>query len=279
MSRKSLSLVLLLLVSLSAFSQVRTDSIQSKILGTWKKYSIILPRGYSQSNTSYPILYLLHGGSGGHTDWTVKGKASDALSVMTASGEADEMIIVMPDAGGTLQGYFNGTDGTWMYEDYFFKEFMPYIESTYRVKADKQHRAIAGLSMGGQGTFVYAFRHPELFSSAYAMSGYFYCTLVKDHEKMLPSMQPYQLRIEQQDCIKMVQGATNEMVEGMKGVKWFLDCGDDDFTYEANTELVKALRDKGVPYQFRVRDGGHTWEYWHSALYIALPFISRNFAH
>ena len=279
MSRKSLSLVLLLLVSLSAFSQVRTDSIQSKILGTWKKYSIILPRGYSQSNTSYPILYLLHGGSGGHTDWTVKGKASDALSVMTASGEADEMIIVMPDAGGTLQGYFNGTDGTWMYEDYFFKEFMPYIESTYRVKADKQYRAIAGLSMGGQGTFVYAFRHPELFSSAYAMSGYFYCTLVKDHEKMLPSMQPYQLRIEQQDCIKMVQGATNEMVEGMKGVKWFLDCGDDDFTYEANTELVKALRDKGVPYQFRVRDGGHTWEYWHSALYIALPFISRNFAH
>ena len=260
-------------------AQVKTDSLKSNILDATMYYNILLPRGYNQnSSESYPILYLLHGGSGSHTDWEKKGSVDGALSQMTASGEADKMIIVMPDAHVNIQGYFNGSDGTWNYEDYFFKEFIPYIESHYRVKADKEHRAIAGLSMGGQGTFVYSFRHPELFSSAYAMSGYFYCTLIPDHNDMPSSMVPYQVRIEQQNCIKMMQNATKEQIEGMKSIRWFFDCGDDDFTYEANTELIQELRKAGIPYQFRVRDGGHTWEYWHSALHIALPFISRGFA-
>lgn len=283
MKKTIITLLALLVPMLSLMAQVRTDSIKSQILGEYKKFNIILPRSYNQNpETSYPILYLLHGGSGSYTDWSKKGMASESLSVMTASGEADQMIIVMPDASGSdthPQGYFNGTDGTWKYEDHFFQELIPYVESHYRVKADKQHRAIAGLSMGGQGTFVYAFRHPELFSSAYAMSGYFYCTLIKDHDKFPSTMVPYQVRIEQQNCINLMKNATKEQIEGMKTVKWFLDCGDDDFTYEANVELIQELRQAGVPYQLRVRDGGHTWEYWHSGLYIALPFISRNFAH
>ena len=76
------------------------------------------------------------------------------------------MIIVMPGANTDKRGYFNDVKGEWRYEDFFFEEFMPFIEKKYRIKADKHYRAISGLSMGGGGTFMYALNHPELFSAA-----------------------------------------------------------------------------------------------------------------
>ena len=83
--------------------------------------------------------------------------------------------------------------------------------------------------------------------------------------------------VEDNNSVKLVLGATEEQIEAAKSVKWFLDCGDDDFTYDANVELVSALRKRGIRYEFRVREGAHNWEYWHSALYNALPFVSRIF--
>ena len=80
------------------------------------------------------------------------------------------MIIVMPDANTGRRGYLNDIKGEWRYEDFFFQEFMPFIEKTYRIKPDKHYRAVAGLSMGGEGTFIYALHHPELFSSACPLS-------------------------------------------------------------------------------------------------------------
>ena len=80
------------------------------------------------------------------------------------------MMIVMPDANTGKRGYSNNANSTWRYEDFFFQEFMPFIEKTYRIKADKRYRAVSGLSMGGDGTFTYALHHPELFSAACPLS-------------------------------------------------------------------------------------------------------------
>ena len=80
------------------------------------------------------------------------------------------MIIVMPDASSGRKGYFNSLDNKWNYEDFFFQEFMPYIEKEYRIKSEKRFRAVAGLSMGGGGAFIYALRHPDIFSSACPLS-------------------------------------------------------------------------------------------------------------
>jgi Enterochelin esterase and related enzymes len=151
-----------------------TDSIQSKILNATRQFTVYLPKSYDGNSTQqYPILYLLHGLGGIHTSWFHDQHCKEVMDQLAASGDACEMIIVSPNAGGNIMagawnGYFNMPG--WAYEDFFFKEFLPYIETTYRVKCDKQHRAIGGLSMGGGGATSYAQRYPDMFCATYAMS-------------------------------------------------------------------------------------------------------------
>lgn len=254
--------------------RVEFKTMPSEILNEDREYSIFLPAGYEQNTKkSYPILYLLHGGGGSHKDWPTRGHVADVANQLIASNEAVEMIIVCPEAGKTFMNYFNNPD--WRYEDYFFEEMIPYIESNYRVIADKKHRAIAGLSMGGQGTIVYASHHPELFCAAYAMSGYLYAMDLPFINPDDEVMQKVQKLVDDNNCINYLAKASDEKVDQLKSLSWFIDCGDDDFTFPLNMEYVAEMQNRQIPYQLRVRDGGHTWEYWHSALYIALPFISN----
>ena len=191
------------------------------------------------------------------------------------------MIVVMPNVGSTtekaMDGYFN-VEG-WAYEDFFFKELIPYVEKTWRVQADKQHRALAGLSMGGGGTTKYAQHHPDMFCAAYAMSA---LMSIPGQGAVMPQRPGDKVSILnasviKNSCIDFVKNADDAVKENLKTVTWFVDCGDDDFLLDRNIEFVQAMKAAQIPVQFRVRDGGHTWEYWHSALYTALPFISRCF--
>jgi len=260
-----------------AMGKVEYKTMPSKILNQDREYAIYLPKSYATNpDKKYPVLYLLHGGGGSHTDWEKQGHLTAAANQIIDGNEACEMIVVCPEAGKNLMNYFNSPG--WLYEDYFFQELIPYIEANFRVKADKKNRAIAGLSMGGGGTVVYASHHPEMFCAAYSMSGYFYR---HDNLRWINFNDPVQKKVHQlvedNNCIKYMQSASPEKVEAMKTVNWFIDCGDDDFTLKANLEFVLALNEKAIPHQLRVRDGGHTWEYWNSALYIALPFVSNCF--
>ncbi len=275
----STALLFIVVIGFAQFPQsgkVEYKTMPSKILNEEREYSVFLPAGYEQnSDKSYPVLYLLHGGGGSHTDWPRLANLEGVANQLMASNEANEMIIVCPEAGKTFMNYFNNPD--WRYEDYFFEELIPFIETNYRILANKQHRAIAGLSMGGQGTVVYASHHPELFCAAYSMSGYLYSMDLPFLDPNDPVMSKMQKLVEDNNCIKYLNYAPAEKVEQMKSVSWFIDCGDDDFTFPLNMEYVAALREKQIPYQLRVRDGGHTWEYWHSALYVALPFVADCF--
>ena len=78
-------------------------------------------------------------------------------------------------------------------------------------------------------------------------------------------------------CVDFVANADEDRIANLRTVAWFVDCGDDDFLLDRNIEFTQAMRKKKIPCQFRIRDGGHTWEYWHSALYTCLPFVTRNF--
>jgi poly(3-hydroxybutyrate) depolymerase len=155
-------------------SRVVTDSIHSAILDSYRAYSVFLPDGYdNNSEKKYPVLYLLHGILNTNKGWYENGRVKSVMDQLTQSGDACEMIIVTPNAGGNIyegvwNGYFNMPD--WSYEDFFFNEFVPHIERVYRIRADKSHRAIGGLSMGGGGSTVYAQRHPDMFCACYAMS-------------------------------------------------------------------------------------------------------------
>ena len=145
-------------------------TLKSSILNGERKYAIYLPPDYETSQRFYPVLYLLHGAGDDQTGWVQFGEVLSIADKTIADGKCTPMIIVMPDAQTGQRGYFNSVKGNWRYEDFFFEEFIPYLENTYRIKKEKRYRAIAGLSMGGGGTFMYALHHPELFSSACPLS-------------------------------------------------------------------------------------------------------------
>lgn len=186
------------------------------------------------------------------------------------------MIIVMPDAGTTYDGYFN-CDG-WHYENFFFNEFIPHIESRYRIKNDKEHRAIAGLSMGGGGATGYALRHSEMFSTAYAMSalmGMVDNTWISHDPD--PRRRTFMQSVIRHNNTAIVQNISASLRDSISTVRWFFDVGDDDFLFDNNMEFIKAMRKQRIPHQLRVRDGAHTWDYWQQALHIALPYIGKGF--
>lgn len=264
-------------------SKIETQIIHSNLLNTEREYSIFLPKSYEvDTEKTYPILYLLHGMLDTNKGWHERGHVKDVMDQLVASGEVCEMIIVTPNAGGNIyegvwNGYFNMPG--WNYEQFFYEEFVPYIEKTYRVIGDKQHRAIAGLSMGGGGATSYGQRYVSMFSSVYAMSALMNIPEEGAYpsEKSDDKMAILTRSVIEHSCVKYVEEADETIKEQLRSVKWFVDCGDDDFLLNRNIEFTQALRKAQIPCEFRVRDGGHTWEYWHSALYICLPFASRNF--
>lgn len=251
-------------------------SMYSDTLGCEKNYCIYLPASYADKTKSFPVLYLLHGLTDTHTAWRDRGNIHDIATAIFQKGEAPEMIIVMPDAGTTYDGYFN-CDG-WHYENFFFNEFIPHIESRYRIKNNKEHRAIAGLSMGGGGATGYALRHSEMFSTAYAMSalmGMVDNTWISHNPD--PRRRTFMQSVIRHNNTAIVQNISASLRDSISTVRWFFDVGDDDFLFDNNMEFIKAMRKQRIPHQLRVRDGAHTWDYWQQALHIALPYIGKGF--
>jgi enterochelin esterase-like enzyme len=280
---------ILLTISLIAYyvlanaqgSKVYDDlSLKSKILGMERKYAVYLPPGYETSQRSYPVLYLLHGGGDDQTGWVQFGEVQMITDKAIAEGFATPMIIVMPDANTGKRGYSNNATGTWRYEDFFFQEFMPFIEKTYRIKAEKHYRAVSGLSMGGDGTFTYALHHPELFSSACPLSAGTGPLTLDEAKTRLTKETP---GISDQDITayynrQSVLLLVNNMPDTLKkAVRWYIDVGDDDFLYEGNSLVHIAMRKKEIPHEFRTRDGAHNWTYWRAALPAVLEFVSQAF--
>jgi len=145
-------------------------SMKSEILDMDRKYAIYLPPDYETSQRSYPVLYLLHGGGDDQTGWVQFGEVKYIADKTIKEGKTTPMIIVMPDASSGKRGYTNDATGEWRYEDFFFEEFVPFVEKTYRIKSEQRYRAIAGLSMGGGGTYYYALHRPDLFQTACPLS-------------------------------------------------------------------------------------------------------------
>lgn len=255
-------------------------SLPSKILNMERKYAIYLPPDYETSSRSYPVLYLLHGGGDDQTGWIQFGEVQHIADKAISEGKATPMVIIMPDANTVRRGYSNNALGTWLYEDFFFKELMPFVEKKYRIKSDKRYRAIAGLSMGGDGSFTYALHHPELFSSACPLSagtGPLTKETAKTNVRRIDSTAT-DVQIEAFYNRQSVPLLVNNMPDSLKkAVRWYIDCGDDDFLYEGNSLVHIAMRKKEIPHEFRIRNGGHTWSYWRSALPEVLDFISQAF--
>jgi S-formylglutathione hydrolase FrmB len=260
--------------------------VKSSILGKDVSYCVYLPADYETSNRRYPVLYLLHGYTDNETGWVQFGEAPYIADKAIATGDATPMIIIMPDAG--VSWYINSYDGKVKFEDFFVKELIPHIDAGFRTRPTKEFRAIAGLSMGGHGSFLMATRHPDLFVACAPLSGAFwterevlkttddiwtnifahlYGDNLKGEERLTPHFKSY-------SGIEIVK---NGNADELKKVKYYIDCGDDDFLIEGNMALHTEMKTKGVPHEFRVRDGAHDWTYWRTALPEVLKFVSQSF--
>jgi enterochelin esterase-like enzyme len=229
---------------------------------------------------------LLHGYTDNETGWTQFGQAKAIADKAIDNGDAPPMIIVMPDAG--VSWYVNSSDGKLNYEDFFIKELIPFVDSVYRTRAAKEFRAVAGLSMGGFGTLIMTMKHPGMFAAAAPLSA----GVLTDDEimkmpedgwnnvwaipfgKNLKGKERLSAHYLKNSILSIVQ---NGNVDDLKKVKYYIDCGDDDFLIKGNMALHAAMIDKKIPHEFRVRDGGHTWTYWRTALPEVLKFVGNSF--
>lgn len=274
--KKYLVLALAVIVTLGInASKVETCSIKSKLLNAKVQYNVYLPDGYDRS-LHYPVVYLLHGFTDTYTAWVERGNMQKIADEAIKSGKARPMVIVMPNAGGpktaeTWNGYFNMPG--WPYHDFFFQELLPEVEKKYHCGGTKDMRAVMGLSMGGGGSTVYAQRHPDMFCACYAMSPW----LTDAENTVRPGNNPDKVAlvkaaVTQNSALKFVETASEARKDSLRTVRWYLDCGDDDFLFDQSVRLHQLMRTRRIPGELRVRDGGHTWVYWQAALQTALPF-------
>ena len=263
-------------------------TVPSKILGKKVKYSIYFPPDYETSSRWYPVVYLLHGYSGGEEDWLQSGEVNRIADKMIAAGEIPDCIIVMPD--GENSWYVNAATGQGDYEDFFFKEFIPFIDKTYQTRAERAYRGIVGLSMGGYGATLYALKHKEIFTAAAGLSSAYFTDAEIENgsdgmwSQYFASIYGTNLAGKARVSKEWQENSVFNLVEKMSAedlnkTHWYFDCGDDDFLFRGNAAFHVALMDKKVKHEFRMRDGGHTWTYWRTGIGDALKFLGESFKH
>ena len=260
--------------------------IKSAILNKEVHYSIYLPSDYNSSQRAYPVTYLLHGYGDADDGWIQYGEINRLADDAIATGKIPPMIIVTPD--GFTGFYINSADGKMNYEDFFVKELIPYIEKTYKVKTERKFRAIAGLSMGGYGSMILALKHPDLFVAAAPLSAAVWTDndVINMQDGMYNGLFSNSMGTNLKGKDRLTSAWLSNSVfgiieknskEDLSKVRYWIDCGDDDFLTIGNAELHIALTKKNVPHEFRMRDGAHNWTYWRTGVIDALSFIGDSF--
>lgn len=262
--------------------------MHSEILGTDIFFSVLLPESYNtDKDRTYSVVYMLHGYGDNWKSWNGKYlHANSRIESLEASGKISEMIYVFPCGFTTY--YCNFYTGKYNYMDMFVNEFIPYIDSKFRTRADKAHRAITGYSMGGFGAMVLPEKHPELFCCSAPLS----MSFRTDDQYMAESQSGWDGQW------GAIFGGTGEYGYGrltpyykehcpfyqftpqnkasLEQVRWFLTCGDDEEQLlVANDTLHTQLRNFGYEHEFRVGNGAHTSSYWMDALNEVLPWFDH----
>ena len=277
---KNLFLLLLLLPSLLvAQGRVDTIFVYSPSMKKTLKAAISFPSGYENGESRYPVVYLLHGGSGAFSDWHQKVTEKGIVNQMA---EEHKVLIVTPGVGPASYYYDSPLLDSVRYETYMIQELIPFIDKNYRTLAQKESRAITGLSMGGHGAITLAAKHPTLFIAAGSMSGVmnidtdlwkvgedFRSLRKKGQIEMLgainyqgPLFNPY-------TAVGLVDQLKNQKVS------LIIDCGVDDFLIETNRQMHSLLMEKKVAHEYIERPGAHTWNYWTEALPVQFFFLSK----
>ncbi len=282
----ALGLLLLAASAGATFGAGRTDcrSLPSKILGHPVSYCVFLPPSYdSDQARKFPVLYFLHG-LGESSQTLLDAGGWNLIENLWEQKQIGDFVIVTPSADRSF--YVNSRDGKVRYEDFFIREFLPFIESHYRIQAERRTRGITGISMGGYGALRFAFRYPQLFGSVSAHSA----ALVAE----LPAVQASDPQSE--GLARVMGGAFGSpfdrafwdrnnpftlVEEGTHptGMAIYFDCGTEDlFGFDGGAQAFhNLLVAKKIPHEFHLYPGGHDWTYFAEHFPASLEFHSRAF--
>jgi S-formylglutathione hydrolase FrmB len=255
-------------------AQERADCrvFRSAVLRSSVRYCVFLPASYSTAQAKaqrYPVLYLLHGLGGNGQSAAVDGEWN-ALQDLRRDHQVGDFLVVAPDGWGTF--YINSRDGKMPYGDFFLREFMPFIERTYRVRAGRAARGITGFSMGGYGAMRIAFAHPELFGSASAHSG---ALMREPPEGVKAGASSGNLaaqvlaRVFGDPIDQRFWDLNSPFVLAKKNAALlsrmtiYFDCGTDDSFgfYRGAAELHHTLDSLKITHEFHLNPGGHNVSY------------------
>lgn len=283
MKNRSLNiLVLVLLIACVGCSPKAKQAIEpSQVIVTSYPSSIgeagvavYLPAGYATSEEDYPVLYLLHGSGDDEAGWLTKGCAKHILDSLITSELCPPMIVVMPNGYLEQTGkYYNPESRLWMESTFEenFSQLIAWTESHYRTINDKQHRAIAGLSMGGFHTMHTA----ALLNQSFDYVGIF-SALYVPHTK-----QPHAERTIEISALALSDKPAYQQTETLLAQQfanppqlYWIACGVEDFLYEDNVVYRQYLDEKQYPYEYHESAGGHSWQNWMDYLNI---FAQRIF--
>ncbi len=242
----------------------------SPALGMDRRLTVYTPAGYEKGDKSYPVFYLLHGMGGDENSWSELGRAAQILDNLIASGKAEPMIVVMPNGnvaqeaapGESSSGLVPPTirlpktmDGSF---EVSFSEVVDFIDSNYRTLADKSHRAIAGLSMGGFHSLGISREYPDMFDYV----GLFSAAIKPNDDVKSPVYTDIDSKLKTQF--------------DRKPALYWIAIGNTDFLYDANTQYRRMLDEKGYPYVYYETPDGHIWKNWRIYLTEFVPKLFRG---
>ncbi len=255
----------------------------STALGGIRRMHVYTPPGYEMNRERYPVLYLLHGAGDVDDSWTSVGRAGFILDNLIAANKAKPMIVVMPaghvnGAGAALGGTVpaaavNGMPGVGAGPDPFANDFttdlLPYIEKNYRVLTDRQSRAIAGLSMGGNQTLNIAIPHLEKFSYV----GVFSSGVISGGRGAPPPAPntPFAEAWEKQNLAALDNAAAKRGLN----LLWF-STGKEDGLIATTRSTVELLKKHGFKPVFIESEGAHTWLNWRDYLAAFAPQLFQS---
>lgn len=229
----------------------------SKTLQRMRRMHVYTPPGYDRDNRRYPVLYLLHGGGDSDDSWPTVGRAGAILDNLLAKRAAVPMLVVMPAGHVSREFQLSRgrlTMGHDAFNDDLVKDVIPYVDQTYRSIADREHRAIAGLSMGGLQTLTISLDHPELFDDVGVFSsGWF------------PDMRD---EVEKTDLAQY-------KASGKRFRLYWVGVARQDIAKENSAATVGLLKKYGIDPVTHDSEGFHAWNNWRDYLHIFAPKLFR----
>ena len=245
---------------------------ESPTAGLTRRVTVYTPAGYETSGKEYPVLYLLHGIGGDENAWSELGRAAQILDNLIAQGKAEPMLVVMTNGnisqeacpGETSEGFKVPTmmlpktmEGSF---ETAFPDVVKFVEKTYRVKKDKSHRAIAGLSMGGFHSLFISINYPDMFGYVGLFSA------AVDQNQPDPNGHP--------EIYADRDGKIDNLFSKNPNLFW-IGCGKTDFLIKNNNDLRAYLDSKGHKYTYLETDGGHIWRNWRIYLSEFTPLLFK----